>query len=113
MNKFICACVASLHLAGCTTLTTVPYSNGTFEKDPVRVGDRIVLNAGARVHEFEVVSVTREEICGKDECVRVGEIVAIERKEVSVLRTVALIVIVAAIAIGIGSASMGAISFGP
>jgi hypothetical protein len=107
MKKLICACIASLHLAGCTTLTTVPYSNGTFEKDPVRAGDRVVLKAGARVHDFEVASATREEICSRSECVRVEEIQSIERKEVSVLRTVGAIVIIAAIALALGSMSMG------
>ena len=31
MKRLVCVLVASLHLAGCTTLTTLPYPQGRFE----------------------------------------------------------------------------------
>ena len=113
MKKLICACIAALHLASCTTLATVPYSDGKFAGASVRAGDRVVLKTGARVYDFEVASVTAEEICGKDDCVRTAEIQSVERKEISVPWTVLAVVLIAAIVIGIGAAGAGAVSFGP
>ncbi len=48
MKRLICVLVVALHLAGCTTITTVP----AFEKDAIREGDQPPV----------VEAVTREEI---------------------------------------------------
>jgi hypothetical protein len=88
VNRLICVLVMSLHLAGCTTLSAVPYSRETFEKEPVRKGDEIIVKTtGARI---QVTSVTPEQICGEHECVRAEAIESFERQEFSALKTAAL-----------------------
>ena len=97
MKRLICMLVVSLYLAGCTTLSTVPYSGGTFEKDRVRKGDQVVLTTirgeyrFRDVHRFQVTSVTPEQICGKDECFRADAIETVQRQEFDALKTAALV----------------------
>ena len=97
MKRLICLLVVSLHLAGCTTLSTVPYSGGRFEKDPIRKGDQVVLTTihgeyrFRDLHRFQVTSVTPDEICGKDECFRTDAIETVQRQELDGLKTAGLV----------------------
>ena len=104
MKRLICVLVASLHLAGCTTLNTLPYPQGRFEDGVVRQGDRVVLTTirgEDRLREernVEVISVTPEQICGKDECFRADAVESVQRKEFSPARTVGLVLAIALLA---------------
>ena len=91
MKRTICLLMVLLHLVGCTTLSTVPYSRGAFEKDPVRPGDRVVLLTKVSEYRFQVSSVTPTEICGVAECVRTEAIESVQLQEFSALKTVALV----------------------
>ena len=91
MKRLISVLVVMLHVAGCTTLSTVPYSRGTFEKDSVQNGDQVVLRTTGGERRFQVPSVTPEQVCGKDECVRAVEIESVERQKFSALKTAAFV----------------------
>jgi len=97
MKRLICALVASLHLAGCTTLTTLPYPQGRFDDGLVRPGDQVVLTTirgedrSRQERRLEVTSVTPEQICGKDECFAVEAVESVQRKEFSPGRTLGLV----------------------
>ena len=111
MKRLICMLVVSLHLTGCTTLSTVPSSEGTFERNPVRKGDQVVLTTirgedrFRDVHRFEVTSVTPDEICGKDECVRVDAIETLQRQEFNARKTAALVAGIVLIVLAVGTRS--------
>ena len=105
MKRTICMLVASLHLVGCTTFNAVPYSQGTFEKDPVRQGDKVVIATAGGEHRFVVNSVTPEQICGMDDCIRTEVIESVYRQEFSVLKTAGLVVGLVLIVGAIGTAN--------
>ena len=92
MKRSICTLVALLHLVGCTTFNAVPYSKGAFEKYPVRKGDTVVLKTAVGEHHFVVQSVTPEEICWTDDCVRAETIESVYRQEFSALKTAGAVV---------------------
>ena len=106
MKRLISVLVVMFHVAGCTTLTTVPYSQGTFEKDPVHQGDQVVLATTGGERRFEVTSVTPEQICGKDECVRAEAIESVERQEFSALKTAGAVAGIALAVLFVGVLSM-------
>jgi hypothetical protein len=105
MKRSLCLLAAALHVAGCTTLRSVPYSPGTFESNPVRAGDKVVLATAGGERRLEVTSVTPAQICGAGECVRTEEIHGIQREELDVLKTVVLVAAIALVAAGAGAAA--------
>ena len=109
MKRTLCIGIAVLHLSACTSLSTVPYGGSGSGVDSVRVGDRVVVTTASGGHQFEVVSVTAEEVCGKDECFRADRVQRVQREEVDVLRTVGAFL---ALAILIGLAAAHGGSFG-
>jgi hypothetical protein len=106
MKKSICLLVIGLHLAGCTTLNAVPYSNSVFEGEAVRKGDQVVLATTGGERRFEVTSVTPEQICGKDECVRTEAIESVKREEFSASKTAAAVGGIALAVLAVGALSM-------
>lgn len=104
MKRSICVLVVLLHLVGCTTFNSVPYSRGTFAKDAVRQGDMVLLATAGGEHRFVVNSVTPEQICGMDDCVSAEAIKSIHRQEFSLLKTAAMVVGIVVVGGGLGVA---------
>ena len=100
MKKLICILVGTLYLAGCTTMNAVPVAQGKFVKDSIREGDQIVLLTNHDQHRFIVTSVTPQQICGKDKCVRIEEVESVTRQEFSALKTAGLVVGIVLVGLG-------------
>ena len=100
MKKLICILVGTLYLASCTTMNAVPVAQGKFVKDSIREGDQIVLLTNHDQHRFIVTSVTPQQICGKDKCVRTEEVESVTRQEFSALKTAGLVVGIVLVGLG-------------
>ena len=97
MNKKLCLLLASLQIAGCTTLAPVPHNRATFEPAEFRAGETIVLTTtGHKDKVLKIVSITPEQVCGKDECIRAIDVKSVTRKEFSAMRTLGLVLLIAA-----------------
>ena len=89
MKRNISAVAVALQLAACTTLAPLPHDRNTFQPALLRAGDTVVLTTTNRVEKhLDVVSITPEEICGKEECVRAIDVDEVRRRQFSVGRTV-------------------------
>ena len=96
MKRILCAMLVVTHLVACTTLTTVPYAQapggGAISTAGIAAGDR--LHVGLRdgsQRTLTVTTVSADELCAADGCLRAAEIENIERIERRVsLATVAI-----------------------
>lgn len=105
MTKLICVLVASIHLAGCATLNTLPYTE-TVEKQPIRAGEEVTLwTKKDGIYYLSVTSATSDEICGKEGCFRTDSIESVSRWEYSVsealTKTAKVALLVGAVALSI------------
>lgn len=97
MKRATCVLAIPLHLAACTSLNTLPYTPEAMAAQPVREGERVVLRTkGSDSRHFIVTSVTPERICGPNECVATETIESVTREEVSMARTLGIVLLVAA-----------------
>ena len=81
-----------IYLAGCTTMVPAVSPVRQQGDSGVQTGDRVaIFLRSGQTREFSVQQVTPEQICGKHECVRVEEIVSVNRQEVSALKTLGLV----------------------
>ena len=83
MKKAFCILVVALHLAACTTLSTVGYPDGSFRAGDVHVGDNVVVTtASHQEFQFAVTSVSAGEICGAARCFDTREVAWVQRREI-------------------------------
>ena len=108
MKKLICACLAALHLTACTTLNSMPYTAEAIEKNPIREKEKVVLTTkDYTLHRLFVTRVTPEEICESQKCVRTEDINVVQREEINLVKTVAVVLLVAVILAVPFASSMG------
>ena len=109
MRLLAAACIA-LHLAACTTLTPINAGLDRFES-LLRVGDEVLLtDRTGKVHPVTVTSLSPEQICHASARIRVADITAVERREISAVKTTFLIVsLVAIVALWAYANALGAL----
>lgn len=113
ITRAVCIAVISLHVAGCTTVSTMQYTPQMVETNPVREGDTVKLTTNDhRILRFVVASVTPERVCSADQCVRSETIETVERTEFSAIKTVFFVLGLAFLAAAIGSLATSPLSGG-
>lgn len=86
-----------LLITGCTTLKHVEFSPGQLQEGipaggVIQVGDSVVITTADRnQHKFEVTSISDGHVAGNNIEVPIADIVAIEKRETSVAKTLALV----------------------
>jgi hypothetical protein len=116
MKIIACLTVIAFIMTGCTTLRPVELSQPIIQErilagDLIRPGDRVqITTIDGKIHEFKVISITDGIIKGKDMEISVNNIMQVEKRTVSPLKTVFLVVgilaVVAVIQIGAAEASL-------
>jgi hypothetical protein len=95
--KLISMLIAILMVTGCTTLKPVELSPDQLQDrlpagEIIQVGDSVeITTADGNQHKFKVTSITNGHVAGKDVEVPIADIVAVGKRETSMVKTLALV----------------------
>ncbi len=88
------------HLAGCSTLNTVP------EGFPLAVGDEVlVVTRSGEERNLRLTAVTADTICAASGCIARAEISAVERRDFSPVKTTLLVAVIIGLAVALAYAA--------
>jgi hypothetical protein len=95
--KIISTLIVILMVTGCTTLKPVELSPDQLQDrlpagEIIQVGDSVVLTtADGNQHKFKVTSITNNYVAGKNVEVSIADIVAVGKRETSMVKTYLLV----------------------
>ena len=96
-KKALATAVIAAYLSACTTTAPIlapPDQIGTV----LKAGDRaVLLLRSGQTRELLITRTTAREVCGEQECVPVEEIASAERREISVLKIAAAVLLLGSV----------------